>query len=307
MRFGSAIGSAGWSVAGSVSPPAIWGKVPSHADFVTHGVKADEVAALQHWLADQVRALPAAPRQAPSGRPLASQPAERWMALEPERYKASPHSIPVAFVLPPGVLPFSGPHHVLGVVANSCDKLGRQHPLIVYQRANARWLRQHFASRGDDAQDAASAQAGLRQPWLFWLARLVSRYARHPDAAAWLDESEGHMPAAMAAATAPSAGVPLSLSTAVAALWALHAPGLPQWVGVAQRAPAAAALQGVIDGAVSVVEHDAADDLRGVAYAPWGDWPDRLWSTRPAAAYWQQDSYGGYVGASQRLGELWGR
>lgn len=158
MRFGSAIGSAGWSVAGSVSPPAIWGKLPSHADYVTHGVRADEVEALQRWLAGQVRPLPSAPHQAKTARTPTRQATDRWLALEPARYQPSPHSIPVAFVLPPGVLPFSGPHHVLGVVANSCDRLGRQHPLIVYQRANARWLRQHFASLGDTGQDAQDAQ-----------------------------------------------------------------------------------------------------------------------------------------------------
>jgi len=297
MSSSNAIRSAGWSVAGRVSPPALWGKLPSHADFVTHGVKAGEVAALQHWLVNQVSSLPAASRR----------PAEQWMALKPERYKPSPYSIPVAFVVPPGVLPFSGQQHVLGVVANSCDKLGRQHPLIVYQRANARWLRQHFARLGDtanadadadaDAHANDSAQTGLRQPWLFWLARLVSRYAGRPDALAWLDESEG-------------ASSPLALSAAVTVLWDLHAPGVSQWVGVAQRAPTANTLQGALDAAAKVLEYDAADDLRGVANAPWADWPDRLWCAPPAPAassYWQQDSHGGYVGASQRLGELWGR
>ena len=311
MRFASAIGSAGWSVAGSVSPPAIWGKLPSHADYVTHGVRADEVVELHDWLAAQVRPL-AGPRKVPATpRPSA----DRWLALEPERHRPSPHSIPVAFVLPPDVLAFSGPQYVLGVVANSCDRLGRRHPLIVYQRANARWLRQHFVSIGDDApslfesDSGPSTMTGLRQPWMFWLARLVSRYARHPDAAAWINDAdeiapETQPPQAARAATAAAAP---SLTDTVTALWALHAPGWSQYIGAAQRAPSAHSLQAVIDRAGSVMEHDAADDLRGVACSPWADWPDRIWSAQPAPAFWQQDSYGGHVGASQRLGELWGR
>jgi len=302
MRFSQALGSAGW-VAGGVSPPAIWGKLPSHADYITHGVRADEVEALQTWFSVQRRSASRSSGRTNGPRRTG---ANRWVSLEPETYKPSRHNIPICFVLPPGELPFSGPAHVLGVIANSCDRLGRQHPLIVYQRANARWLRQHFASEiKSDFQDAempSVLQLQLEQPWSFWLARLVSRYARPSDDAASLeltqvDETPGARP------VEPSR----SLYGAVTDLWSLHAPTWSRWAGIDKRPPPAAALQAVIESAGAPRDHDRANDLRGVACSPWADWPDRLWSGKPAPAFWQQDSYGGYVGAAQRLGELWER
>ncbi|MDB5849622.1 MAG: type secretion system-associated protein TagF [Rhodoferax sp.] len=348
MRFSQVVGSAGWSVAGQVSPPAIWGKLPTHADYLQHGVRADEVPGWQRWLGGAMRPQPAQAAQRASA-PASKRPrrTEPWLSLEPARYKPAPSSIPVAFVLPPGTLAFAPQQHVVGVVASSCDRLGREHPIIVYQRVNERWLRHSLAPAGGvgESEFAFGAEADRleRQNWLFWLARLVSRYVATPEEnAALADDPDGPdgavtVPGAWHSANGPvsttgpigstsstsatSANGPnsspgatgatglsrMSLEAAVAQLWALHAPGWSQWVGVAKPRPALAQLQQVIDGAAPPRDFDAADQLRGVGHLPWADWPARLSGAQAQPAFWQQDAYGGYVGATLRLAELWER
>lgn len=120
-----------------ISPPAIWGKLPGHADFVRSGVRHGESEGWQSWLAEH-----------------AAMGVDTAVAL------------PTAFVLPPGSLAFARRHFVVGVVAPSKDRTGRRHPVLIYQRAHPRWVRRHF-----------DAQANHPRDWLFWLARAVGRHA----------------------------------------------------------------------------------------------------------------------------------
>jgi type VI secretion system protein ImpM len=131
-----------------ILPPAIWGKLPGHADFVRSGMRPGESAAWMPWLAQQ-------------SRNAGADATVRAVA------------VPVAFVLPPGTLAFARRRFVLGVIAPSIDGVGRHHPLVVYQQAHPLWVMRHF-------------EAQLRQPlnWQFWLARAVARHTRaqgHPD------------------------------------------------------------------------------------------------------------------------------
>jgi len=121
-----------------ITPPAIWGKLAGHADFVRSHVRHGESDGWQAWLAQQGR---------PGG-------------IGPEA------SLPASFVLPPGTLGFARSRFVVGVIVPSTDKVGRSHALLVYQLAHLRWLRQHFGRRGPRAHD-----------WFFWLARVVARHA----------------------------------------------------------------------------------------------------------------------------------
>ncbi|APW38289.1 type VI secretion-associated protein [Rhodoferax koreense] len=123
-----------------VTPPAIWGKLPRHADFVRSGMRHGESEAWQSWLALQG-------------------------CLDREARPALGAALPTAFVLPPGSLPFAARRFVIGVLAPSVDKVGRSHVLLVYQTAHLRWLRFQF----DDA---------VPHDWLFWLARTVARHVR---------------------------------------------------------------------------------------------------------------------------------
>ncbi|MEJ8827317.1 type VI secretion system-associated protein TagF [Variovorax humicola] len=120
-----------------ISPPAIWGKLPAHADFVRSGVRHGESEGWQSWLAEHAVAG-----------------AMKGIA-----------SLPVAFVLPPRSLAFAPRDFVGGVVAPSSDRTGRRHALLVYQRAHPRWVQPHFEAQAVEPCD-----------WLFWLARAVQRH-----------------------------------------------------------------------------------------------------------------------------------
>lgn len=136
-----------WVAFWHITPPAIWGKLPGHADFVRSGVRHGESEAWMLWLAEQSRNAGA-------------------------DATARAVAVPVAFVLPPGTLAFARRRFVLGIIAPSIDKVGRHCPLLVYQQAHARWAQGHF-------------EAQLRQPldWQFWLARAVARHTRAHGAA----------------------------------------------------------------------------------------------------------------------------
>jgi type VI secretion system protein ImpM len=128
----------GWRI----TPPAIWGKLPGHADFVRSGVRRGEGDAWVSWLSEHCP-------NASVGCP------------------AKAVGVPVSFVLPPGALAFAPRRFVLGVIARSTDITGHHHTLVIYQQAGERWVKKHF-------------EAQLRHPsdWQFWLARAIARHAR---------------------------------------------------------------------------------------------------------------------------------
>ncbi len=237
----------------SITPPAIWGKLPGHADFVRSGVRHGESEGWQPWLMQQSRTLGAGAMV-------------RVVA------------IPTAFVLPPGTLPFARRHFVIGVIAPSMDRVGRCHPLIVYQIAHPRWVLRHF-------------EAQVRQPlgWQFWLARAVARHTRA--------QAESNIQA---------------LEHTVWALWHLHRSG---WAALPKDYDEA---QGVTERrferawslldqwAGPAPQNDPAAQLHGVHYLPWADWPQRLQHARAESAFWQQDAAGRFINAANRLQSLWG-
>ena len=124
-----------------ITVPAIWGKVPAHADFVSSGMRKGEREEWESWLDAQSR-----------------DSATRSMLASA--------ALPAAFVLPPGVLKFAPRRYVVGVVARSVDRLGRPYALLVYQLAHPRWLAKHFEDHATFPHD-----------WFFWLARAVARHA----------------------------------------------------------------------------------------------------------------------------------
>jgi type VI secretion system protein ImpM len=231
-----------------ITPPAIWGKLPGHADFVRSGVRHGESEGWQTWLAEHA-------------------------VVGPTHGVAS---LPAAFVLPPGSLAFAPWHFVLGVITPSEDRTGRRHPLLIYQRAHARWVRRHF-----------DAQARNPREWLFWLARAVGRHA-----------------------AVRASGELRTLERAAQVLWQLHGPDWRElgWAAPGDtspdvNSPSLAALDRCI-GLAPVDE--STRKFVGVRYLPWGDWPARLHGGASAqAAFWQQDATGGFVNASTRLADLW--
>lgn len=127
-----------------ITQPAIWGKLPGHADFVCRGMRRGETDGWLPWLARNGAMV---------------------------RRPATPPP-PAAFVLPPGTLSFARRRFTLGVITPSRDSAGRDHALLVYQLAHPRWVQWHFARQAQRPRD-----------WLFWLARAVERHTSPEHAA----------------------------------------------------------------------------------------------------------------------------
>lgn len=241
-----------------ITPPAIWGKLPGHADFVRSGMRHGESEGWRPWLAHVCAAQGSAPPQQPA--------------------------IPVAFVLPPGALAFAPRRFVLGAITPSADRVGRQHPLLVYHLAHPRWVEDHFASHPQEPRD-----------WLFWLARALARHAG-PQGAQDVQR----------------------LGRTVQGLWRLHAPGWPDLRRRWRLEPGGDPhphggqpslpdrVQSILDElAGHAPDTDPARLLHGVRHLPWADWPERLHHRQPESAFWQQDAAGGFVNAAERLQPLW--
>ncbi|MDB5895268.1 MAG: type secretion-associated protein [Rhodoferax sp.] len=233
-----------------ITAPAIWGKLPVHADFVRSRMRHGEAEGWQPWLADVGR-------------------------LDPTRDAVHP---PVAFVLPPGLLAFAQERFVIGVITPSMDRVGRRHPLLVYQLASAGWMTRNF--------DQAAAHP---QDWLFWLARGVARCAG-----------------------LPGGGDLRVLELTVQNLWRPHAPRTsdlwrPPQTSAQDLAKRDRAMRLALDQAGTLLlAADPAAGLRGVRFFPRADWPSSLLKGIGQGLFWQQDSDGGYVNAAARLPMLWG-
>lgn len=146
-----------------LTAPAIWGKLPGHADFVRHGVRRGEGAAWQAWLG-------------------------REGALQTSHGKRAAR-IPISFIVPPGSLPFARRRFVLGAMLASHDRVGRPCPLVVYQIAHPQWTRAYL--------HALDRDEGWQTDWVFQLTRLLAGHFRlaeprieplaHAVDAAWHD------------------------------------------------------------------------------------------------------------------------
>jgi type VI secretion system protein ImpM len=230
-----------------VTPPAIWGKLPAHPDFIRSGMRHGESEGWRPWLVRH-------------GRPLQSTP------TEPVR--AATGLVPAAFVLQPGTLAFAPRQFVMGVIVPCADRLGRQHPLLVYQLARARWVRRYFAAQAQQPRD-----------WLFWLSRAVGQHLADP-------------------------GCPdiRALHREVHALWAGHA---PRWPDLVQ--PGGSLKPGTAGRHTDAARERAShcESRSGKARLPWTDWPQGLHRPNARSAFWQQDDDGGYSNADVDLQRLW--
>jgi type VI secretion system protein ImpM len=142
-----------------VSAPSLWGKLPSHSDYIHHNAHPVERQALHQWIQDQWRQRPDAPS--------CELPEEGWHVVErTQRFAWS--EVPVIFVIPSVLVPFATPCHVQGVIMASRDKSGRAYPIVLYQKVTASWIER---SNQQDLQQLPTLQ-GTRN-WLFWAARLM--------------------------------------------------------------------------------------------------------------------------------------
>lgn len=261
-----------------VTPPAVWGKLPSHADYVRHRVGFQEDALWQNWLLREVGERAFETHGKTRHTPRTQEP---WLRLDAAPPRPGPDQVPIAFALPAKTLHQRIGTHVIGVLARSEDSRGRPHPLIIYQFCSPRWLRRCFTPPAPQEQATPPG-------WLYWLSRLMVRYI-HP-----------HAQAAM------------PVHQAVDELWSEFAPRWLYGLRPHHGTPDAARIQDWLQRASlpKPPEHDAMQMLHGVQHLPWLDWPERVWQNTPGQreplkSYWQHDAVGGYVGASSRLPELW--
>lgn len=256
---------------------ALWGKLPSHGDYVRHRVNAAQANDWQRWVAE-TWTPPTNSGRAASKRSFHNTWSP-WLDLEPgdePRFNLS--VVPVAFVLPPGTLGFAPNRYVQGVIMLSQDEVGRTYPLIIYQQIAKHWLRRSLTP---PLKSKDTANHNL----LYWWARLAAR-----SQGADLDWPE-FCRCAQALATQFQPG------------WWQMLSG--RWRATHDPAPNCQAL---LDRFCNNVGLDSASGLLGVRHLPWTTWPEPVLphGKRVAQnAFWQQDLKGGYINASLEWGALW--
>ena len=254
------------------SPLAIWGKLPSHGDFLRHNTTALQAQCWQDWARDVWSLRPESqgdprPRDAKRGNPP-------WVHLEPRKTRVHLADVPIAFVMQPGAMPFAPKHCIRGVALPSSDMVGRSCPLVFFQMVTPGWLRRSWSDRRD-----AKSQSDM----LYWLARIAAR--THASDRDWE-----------------------ALVRTVDALWLLYEPDLRQLFGASPPTPSGLQLDRLVREYCDADAADVASGLKGVQHMPWSGWPNQiLRSAQPTHAYWQQDMRGGYVNVGERLSGLWAR
>ena len=147
-----------------LSPPSLWGKVPVHGDFVTHNAQSDDCAAWQQWFERHPLHQIVSNANVELHTPNLRQRSAGWLHLEVEPQEKKLEVGVWGFALPPNTLPNT--RHIpdgavlIGAMAESCDKVGRIHPLVIWSALQPEALEQ------------------LNQPlhWPYWLARLLAQH-----------------------------------------------------------------------------------------------------------------------------------
>ncbi|MET3107524.1 type VI secretion system protein ImpM [Oxalobacteraceae bacterium GrIS 2.11] len=265
-----------------VQLPAIWGKLPNQADYIRHRCSVAEAQAWQRWASEFWLRPTMAARTRPAARPR-----QQWVELNAPVAKPDLELVPVSFVLLPGMLDFAPDHFVQGVCVTSHDSVGRQCPLIIFQKITPCWMRRSMSSPSSNQlfrlPDFLSRFGGCdtKTGFLFWIARIAAR-----------------LHAADLSSTA--------LAQLVDQVWTQFEPGWMQLVGRGPTAVQSDALLLVLEQYhMADQDLDTANGLRGVSRLPWINWPQALLRNKdPFPAFWQQDVDGGYVNASDNLVSL---
>lgn len=247
------------------SPPSFWGKLPTHSDYVHQNAHPFERQALHQWIQDQWRQRPDAP--------ACELPEEGWQVIERPR-RTDWSEVPVVFLIPSTLVPFTTRFHMQGVIMASRDKVGRAYPIMLYQMVTTSWVER---SCQQDLQQLP-LQQGTRN-WLFWASRLMSNAVKKSQS---ID----------------------ALQSQVQRLWQHYAPGWRQCLGRSLHQPTETDIQNAVRNGLEI---DATQNLNGVIHLPWSDWPSRVTKkNQPQAAFWTQDNQGRYLQGSSSLLQLWG-
>ncbi|WP_077038077.1 type VI secretion system-associated protein TagF [Pelomonas sp. KK5] len=239
-----------WRLAG---PLALWGKLPGQADYVSRRASPSDVALLQRWVAEQWQ---------PPTRPQPRTRQRGWLALNHDADRAPDLSMtPVLFVMG------AGPgRHLRGAVVPSQDRIGRPHPLVLFQPATRRWLQRRLP-----------AACGSPDELLYWLARVLARWQAHSESIEALDR-------------------------AVQALDRLQQPGFSHaLLGDLPRPIAEAAGYRLVESLGAGQLMADAMELRYIAVPSKAALP-----AAPATVFWQSDASGVLLRVAGAWPELWG-
>jgi type VI secretion system protein ImpM len=267
-----------------MSPPVVWGKLPTHGDYISHNVQANQAQQWQQWLGIHAPEYIASTVQRQT--PRESDSASNWTHLDVHHVKAVVQRLPVSFILPPGQLAFSRDGYVVGVLIASHDAIGRHHPMVIYSLASKQWLAKYWDQTSHASQD-----------WQYWLGR-------------WLLHVQQLAQQQQEPQTSSKLDVHSLLMQGVSSLWRMHEPKfLMRFTDASTNhllpKESELALERVLKAhqlPAKLVFPIPSHSLKGVTHMPWIDWPERLLDkVKPAPAYWQQDSNGFYVTAAERL------
>ncbi|MQR02092.1 TagF domain-containing protein [Glaciimonas soli] len=307
---------------GVVSSPALWGKLPSRADFIQHQLKSYQGEALQAWIATQLRPL-IEKQSAAMNTIVATTPAARKASSPPSVSKRRRADASLWHDLSPPVSNpapmFDEPEHVSGIApAPELTTVAPKQPVMGH--AGLPWC---FVLPPGSLPFAAkdyvigvwmpsSDKVGRHYPLvmiqtasLCWIKQHFSTHTQQP--CEWLftvaramaktvyaDETQVDRPI--------GDGKPKdhlqTLTTQLDQLWHTMRPGWRELVGRASPLFDATQAQDII-GAPHPA--DPAPYLDGVRYLPWANWPKKLTEPLPQPAFWQQDLQGRFVAAAVSL------
>jgi type VI secretion system protein ImpM len=252
-----------------ISTPTLWGKYPSHADYVGIRVKGEESHAWHAWCTQNLY---------PADQSKLTHPHLNHQQFLDSEHQKNLQQIPVSFVLPPKTMSFCPKYYLIGVMVWSKDRIGRNHPLIVYQQASKSWIQQQWIKKDS---------LHIRKDWLFWLSRLVHECTKHM----YISDNthEEHRPE--------------KLLSFIDLLWKHFEPGWKQSLGFPLPSPTEHVCQEILHRFRA--SHEKTFSLRGVPFLPWVDWPQSLMRENIDAFFWQQDDQGLYLGASHSLTDIW--
>jgi type VI secretion system protein ImpM len=140
-----------WPLTANVSAPALWGKLPSSAEFLHHALPADQKQQWLSWFQQQTLIAPTLiNKESLSGE------------------QAFNKYLPVSFYFPMRTLHAEQKAPITGVIAWSHDKVGREHPIIMSQSLTMAWLQKHNLLES-------------RKNWLFWYSRVLLHFLSLPQ------------------------------------------------------------------------------------------------------------------------------
>lgn len=257
-----------------LSAPSVWGKLPSYGDFAYQNAQTEDRAAWQEWFLHYP--LSELGELAQPAIPVTTPRSAGWVSLDLPKPQKNINARPWCFAFPAGTLP-AAPHLpaqrlIIGVVAESCDKVGRKHPIVIWHSL------------------CVEGCFHLKDPfnWCYWLARCLHDHLPRP---ASFEPPHGEH----------------DFMTQLNFLWKEAAPTLSArlrffWK-LLPKSELEAMLQSFRPSSAARADlrskrPDLPDPQSGVRQLPWHQWPELLLpenATHRAGYFWQQSDDGEYI------------